>query len=255
MNFLKQDEYERFAPYYRKIGLMRNHFVEQTRFVEKIIDDFPSQTNILDAACGTGDVLNNLATTFPDMSFFGSDNSRALLSYSKQLYNYSKISFKQTSWLKLPNYYESNFFSIIFILGNSILHVKTLNELQITLKIIGNLLKKGGLFIFDVRDWQANIANNHFNQPLGSQHQTLSFKLNSTEYLYNTKLYQEQERYKLVHSLTDVTQNNKVVVTLTFLKLSINTIINCLNKEKFHVLSSKSPDDDYSYFHFVAEKL
>ena len=55
------------------VGKKRGHFSCQVKFLEKIIRQYSINQNVLDASCATGDVLNEVADTFEEINFFGTD--------------------------------------------------------------------------------------------------------------------------------------------------------------------------------------
>ena len=143
-------DYERMAPFARAILAERGHFEKQAQLVRRIAERFhvPYDARILDAACGTGDVLialNELG--FKNLT--GLYGSREMLEQRQP--NTPPVS--QCKWADLHQYFSGHGqFDFVYMLGHALPHAE-FAEIEEVLKTIQDGLKKGGIFAFDMRAW------------------------------------------------------------------------------------------------------
>ena len=147
------DQYTRMSHFYRGILKHRKHFENQSEVVDAIIQETFKSNNlsILDAACGTGDVVEILYNSgYKNIS--ATDGSEEMIKFfSKDLIK--KIQVQVCPWINLDDYFlKNNPFDLIYILGHSLPHA-CIDEIPRIFSYIYKGLKPNGIFLFDVRTW------------------------------------------------------------------------------------------------------
>lgn len=164
-------------------------------FLNSYIINQPS--NILDIACGTGEYSIEFAQK--GHKVFALDNNSNMIdkARSKALLYSLLITFDVIDMMSL-NIYNLQFFDLIFVIGNSISHLNSIDEVKIFIKNVNSLLKDNAYFVVHSINYDnPNILSPKF------------FPLIQRGNIEFIRYYSEQ--------------NN-------FLKLNFNTIINVYNE-------------------------
>jgi SAM-dependent methyltransferase len=132
----------------------RGHFSRQEFLLKYLLRQYNifKSKRILDAACGTGDALIALNKN-GFMNLSGIDSSLSMLTqFISKLSN--GINVASMDWENIRKYFKNNGnFDLIFMLGHSLPHM----EKQKLNRLLGDILSglnKGGIFVFDIRNWQ-----------------------------------------------------------------------------------------------------
>lgn len=120
-------------------------------FLNSYIINQPS--NILDIACGTGNYSLSLAEKGHNV--YGIDNNPKMIeqAISKALFSSIIITFDVFDMMQL-NLYNIQIFDLIFCIGNSIAHIKSIEQLNNFFTNVYNKLKSGGTFILHTINYQ-----------------------------------------------------------------------------------------------------
>lgn len=242
-------QYSKFAPYYREIGEKRGHFVAQTIFLKDILKYHSSESHtILDASCGTGNVLLNLSEIFPNYKFFGTDGCPEFVLQANRLVGNKPINIQCAEWLNLRSVFEPNKFDLIYILGNSIGHAFSINEFSQILSIIKTLLKEGGCFMFDLRTWSYCDTDNSFNEPYIKEN---CIYLNNLK--YTTKYYFKNQRHFLVHRIYN---DDKLMnqIKLSFFAYTTQEIDDIIMSNGFNIVEKSYKPQDYPFLSYQIRK-
>ena len=168
------------SPYYRALVNEREHFQDQTAIVKELIKCINKpHPKILDAACGTGDVLALLASDYEYIT--GVDGSPDMLSIAISDPRLEGIPFSCCRWENLQSFFKrQGQFDLVFFLGNSIAHIEDENHLKEVVTIVYNGLNSGGILAFDIRDWAMDISGRLIEQgrPIDSPRILGTFKEN-----------------------------------------------------------------------------
>ncbi len=118
-------------------------YKEWAFYIDEIIKKFSSGKRVLDLACGTGNISIKLSKK--DYEVFGLDLSIEMLKVAKgkKLTNLVNASFD-----KLP--FKNESFDVIFCAFDSLNNVESLEDLEQIFREAYRVLKKGGLFTFDL---------------------------------------------------------------------------------------------------------
>lgn len=147
------NQYSTISCFYRELIRKTGHLDKQKNLVKNLFLKYkvPKNAHILDAACGTGDIIHWLNQEgYTNVE--GNDASANMLKRATELvqenilYNYR--------WEKLSSVsHLINKFDVILILSISILHTPK-NQMKKVFSSIIDLLKAEGILIFDFRNWE-----------------------------------------------------------------------------------------------------
>lgn len=243
-------EYSKFAPYYHYIGKARGHFQAQQRFLDDILnnEDF---SDVLDASCGTGDVLDGLSKMFPLKNFYGSDISKSLLNRAYDQPYLDEDNIKLSDWEQLSVFFPQSRMDFIYILGNSIAHSNSIDKLEKVFSEVSKLLKIDGLFVFDIRPWDKNIKEESFNEPYKNKY--IDIANDQVCFSYKTNYYYKYKRHQLQHIIKDK-EENKIIINFSFLDISEFAIIDILEKNNFYSIEIRKDFNKYPFITFLAKK-
>ena len=214
-----KDYYKQFAVFYKELAEKRNHFGLQTEVIKELFRELEIKQDykILDAACGTGAVGNDLFNSgFKNINL--SDGSLDMIKLAKKNIN-SKIPIEQCKWENLDSYFKTNQqLNTLIIFGNSISHAKFESLFQI-FKNIYQGLTKNGYFIFDMREWVNDDAGNLIqpNKPDNSIVDLGSISINGTNFSVSSEI-KYTKRTQIVSYL--IKKSNKIEHSIS-LKYSI----------------------------------
>lgn len=152
-----QDAYDKLSKYYRPLAVQRKHFDDQIKLLQALFhrNGKTTQTRILDAACGTGDVLAGL---YRDgyHALAGVDGSAAMVAQAQILPEMAYVPVEACDWQDLGRYFKENgTFDFVFVLGHALPHASK-TEIPGIIKEVFEGLSPGGVFTFDLRMWARN---------------------------------------------------------------------------------------------------
>ena len=158
------EAYKLMAPYYRPLVKDRRHFQGQVSIVKELVKSINNHfPKILDAACGTGDVLALLAPDYKHIA--GADGSPEMLSVAISDPGLEGIPLSYCKWENLPSFFmRSGQFDLVFILGNSIAHTKDRACFEDIVSAIHDGLTVGGIMAFDIRDWRLDKESGNYTE-------------------------------------------------------------------------------------------
>jgi ubiquinone/menaquinone biosynthesis C-methylase UbiE len=127
--------------------------------LEPTLNKLPKGALVLDCSCGTGNHAIWLAEQGFDVH--ASDISDGMLEAAKEKAAKEglSINFFQCSWEELPEKSICDF-DLIVCPGNSLSHLPDLNMLDQIFPAFKKVLKPGGKFFFDIRNWEKTYAEN-----------------------------------------------------------------------------------------------
>lgn len=150
------DQYDLFARFYRDLIISSGHLENEQKTILKIISKLGIgyDSDILDAACGTGDGLRFLHNK-GYKRLTGLDFSKKMLDEAKSIL--PCISYYNASWNLMSSITDlANRFDLIMVISVSILHADSINELETALCALRDSLKKNGKLVIDNRVWEEN---------------------------------------------------------------------------------------------------
>lgn len=150
------ESYRLFAPVYRAFVQQRGHFERQAALLAGFFraNHIPSSAKILDASCGTGDVVGDLITR-GWVDCIGLDGAPDMLAQSPLHVRGRVFSCR---WEELDNFFRTHGeFDVIFMLGHALPHA-TKEALPSILNSVRRGLRADGVFLCDIRDWDRTEA-------------------------------------------------------------------------------------------------
>lgn len=244
-------EYSKFTPYYEQVGVYRGHFKKQEDFLIKIINKFNINGSVLDASCGTANVLNSLTIDYPESSFYGSDNCLEFIKQGQSKYKNIAKRINLVDWNNLRFNYKKNQFDFIFILGNSFAHIENTEQALQILEQIRFILKKNGYFLFDFRDWEENKQSGLYNLP--SKSKEIKIEVGNKEFNYKTEYDFDNKAHVLNHIITNKDEN-VVDIKLKFNDFDNSTYVSLLNKTNFNIVQLFNKIKTYPFKGILAQK-
>lgn len=244
-------EYSKLAPYYHYIGKARGHFQTQQNYLSEILKNNNDTNSVLDASCGTGDVLNGLAKMFPSIKFYGSDISNHLLNRAFNQPYLNEDNIKLSDWEQVSEIFPQNKIDFIYILGNSIAHATSIDKLEKIFSEVNKLLKADGLFIFDVRPWHKNIKEESFNEPYKEKY--INIVNDKIAFSYKTNYFYKEKRHHLQHILKDK-EKREIVINFSFLDVSKLVLLNILKGNNFYNVKLNENFYKYPFITLLAKK-
>jgi len=149
------DAYTTISRVYRLMLNTKQFFAHEADIIQTIIrQEFSGRPlRILDAACGTGDVMSLLSADAP-LNIQGLDGSQSMLSIALADPRLSGVSLSRCRWEQIGTYFKRyGRFDMIYLLGNSISHIQNVQALQALVNDCQAFLNPGGLLVFDIRNW------------------------------------------------------------------------------------------------------
>lgn len=147
--------YSVLSAYYPALIAGRDHAVHQYAAVlEPILNGLPTGSKVIDAACGNGEVLAEIAASHPDKGLIGSDGSSGMLITALADPRLRGVPVTCCRWDELDALFSrAGLVDLVFILGNAIAHVPTQKDLLGVLCTIRSGLRNDGWLVLDSRKW------------------------------------------------------------------------------------------------------
>lgn len=156
--------------------------------------ELPDKGIFLELGCGTGE-LCFFFTQFGE-EVHGIDSDKGMINLAnrkKTKLNITNIDFQLLDMLKIKEVFPKESFDIIFCMGNTIVHLKDKEQITVLIKIIKDILKPGGRFIFQIMNYEKILKENIKNLPLIENdkirfERNMEFQKESNHLLFNTTL-------------------------------------------------------------------
>lgn len=160
MNII-QNFYDSLASQYDKLFLdWQKETSQQAQILKKLFEDngFSSDAEILDCACGIGTQVIGLALSGYNVT--ASDISEEELKEAKKRAEANNVSirFEKADFRTLDDAFSKEF-DIVIAMDNALPHMLTAEDLERALESITKRLKKGGIFVASIRDYDALLAS------------------------------------------------------------------------------------------------
>lgn len=230
------NDYNRFAPYYRLFIQESGHLKDEQNTLKQIISEIniPLESRILDAACGTGDALYFLYQKgFRNLT--GVDISANMINQAKQLL--SDISYYNCSWINVEKIANKPF-DLLYVISVSILHVDSAEELNTVIKSFYNILGENGILVLDNRCWinkNGVLIEDHRRENHKRCVSTFDYK-NNKIIIYDNCKY---EKYKQIIEYTISNGLSSQTIEIKYFKITTNQIIEILTNAGFNRVLTK----------------
>ncbi len=158
---ITQTFYDNLATQYDKLFLdWQATTQEQAVILDGIFktNGFDKSASILDCACGIGTQAIGLAAIGYNVT--GSDISDGEIAEAKERAKKNNVSvrFEHADFCALSDTFSGQF-DIVIAMDNALPHMLTGNDLALAIKSIANQIKKGGIFVASIRDYDALLMN------------------------------------------------------------------------------------------------
>ena len=141
------DAYDAIFPYNEK----------QLLFVESKVGELAGQT-IMDIGCGTGSLSIAMARRSARVRGFDFDSEMLAKAEAKRPQALD-LQFRQGDMRLVSNYFTPANFDAVLCLGNTLVHLNSLDEVEKTISGIAERLKPGGRFILQIVNYDRIIAD------------------------------------------------------------------------------------------------
>lgn len=179
--------YTEFSTFYERIFPFRD---EVYQFLNSYLPANETDCLILDVGCGTGHYTGKFAEQ--GLSTYGIDLDKGMIESAKACY--PNAQFCNLNMVDINSLNKR--FDLIFCIGNVLAHLNK-NELTQFLDAVKGCLKPGGIWIFQVLNWELITQQEHYQfPPKEFPDDNLSFQreydINSTDELsFKTKLIRD----------------------------------------------------------------
>ncbi len=160
MNII-QNFYDSLASQYDKLFLdWQKETSQQAQILKKLFEDngFSCDAEIFDCACGIGTQAIGLALSGYNVT--ASDISEEELKEAKKRAEANNVSirFEKADFRTLDDAFSKEF-DIVIAMDNALPHMLTAEDLERALESITKRLKKGGIFVASIRDYDALLES------------------------------------------------------------------------------------------------
>ncbi len=146
------DFYSQISKYYNDIFPLNK---EQVSFVKSYLNSSNVKKRMLDIGCSTGDLSIELSDNFDGIVAI--DTNVEMLEIAKA--NSKNIDFLNTSMLDIDSQFPRNAFDFVLCFGNTVVHLQSINEIELFFKKVKTILVEGGKFLFQIINYD-NVLDN-----------------------------------------------------------------------------------------------
>ena len=152
-----QTFYDNLATQYDKLFLdWKATTREQAEILHKIFksNGFDNTAKILDCACGIGTQAIGIAALGYNVTASDISDGELVEAEKRAKANNVEICFKQANFCALSDTFTEKF-DIVIAMDNALPHMLTSNDLESAIKSIVNQIKKNGIFVASIRDYDS----------------------------------------------------------------------------------------------------
>lgn len=146
------DYYDYIFPF----KMMTYKFLEDS--YQKAINKTKTKGTILDIACGSGSYALNLASVANQI--VGTDLDSLMIQQAKKKNDKSNVEFKVHNMLEISELSLSGKgYDFIYCIGNSIVHLDSIEEMYTVIRGVYNMLNTGGVFVVQIINFDRILAD------------------------------------------------------------------------------------------------
>lgn len=217
--------YNDISKYYDSIFSVSKDTVE---FIKKSVGKPPK--SILDVACGTGGYSVELDKHGYNLTAVDIDSKMIEHLKLKANNGESNVEFFQSNMLDLYKRLDNNAYGAVYCIGNSLVHLENLNEIQNFFIDVYKLLKKDGVFIFQIINYDRVISKDIKSLP------TI---VNESVPLKFERFYRYEKSKDIIEFKTILSVENKVIENKIYLTpLLHDDAISMLKRAGFNEIKS-----------------
>ncbi|MFC2155793.1 class I SAM-dependent methyltransferase [Acidobacteriota bacterium] len=162
--------YESISEYYERIFPLKKGRVT---FLESLLKK--ENQKILDIGCATGELALALSSKGHRIIGIDLDENMVNSARAKAKGEGDKSQFYVKDMLNVRKEFPENSFDAVFCLGNTLVHLKNLHEIGVFIKGASSILKKDGIFIIQVVNFERVLTGQISGLPL-VQNETFAFE-------------------------------------------------------------------------------
>jgi 2-polyprenyl-3-methyl-5-hydroxy-6-metoxy-1,4-benzoquinol methylase len=199
----------------------------QKDFVLSAAGDENRNKSILDIGCGTGNLTLELSKGFKNVIGIDYDRDMIRMAKSKVAGYGNSINFRCLNMIEIKNHFRLAEFDLILSFGNTLVHLKNVNEVRCFLDKTKKILKPGGKLLLQIVNFDRVLRNNIKSLPL-IENETVKF-----ERYYS---YHRQQRFIDFKTILTVKKENRVIENsvqlVPLLKKEVEDILKNIGFEK-----------------------
>ncbi|AGX42530.1 class I SAM-dependent methyltransferase [Clostridium saccharobutylicum] len=207
--------YNELSKYYNDI------FPPNTTTLTFLLNHLKNRDSILDVACGSGEYTIQL--TQNNYNVIGVDLEKEMIKKAKDKAKrmHLNINFQVANMLSLKENFKENDFSGIFCIGNSLVHLKNIDEIYVSLKDMYNLLKHNGNLIIQIINYDRILNHDIKELP------TIKNDEAGIEFI---RQYEKENNRILFNTILKTRDNQEFKNTVSLLPLTSSNLISIIRK-------------------------
>ena len=209
--------YKSISRYYDEIFPLDD---SQKNLVDSL--NIKNDSRILDIGCATGELALYMASKSSYVKGFDLDDEMVRIADIKAKSNNKTVEFTVKNMQAISQDFPHGFFDYIFCLGNTLVHLPSLSDIQNFFTQIADILASGGLFIFQIINYDRILLQNLHGLS------TIETDRISFERRYE---YTDTSAMKFNTSLILKKDGSIIDNSITLYPLRLNDIRNVLEKE------------------------
>lgn len=210
--------YNELSKYYNDI------FPTNTTTLTFLLNHLKNIDSILDVACGSGEYTIKL--TQNNYNVIGIDLEKEMIKKAKDKAKrmHLNINFQVVNMLSLKENFKENYFSGIFCIGNSLVHLKNIDEIYASLKDMYDLLKHNGNLIIQIINYDRILNHDIKELP------TIKNNAAGIEFI---RQYEKENNKILFNTILKNSDNQEFKNTVSLLPLTSSDLVSIINKCRF----------------------
>ncbi|MCT4614374.1 MAG: class I SAM-dependent methyltransferase [Marinifilaceae bacterium] len=229
--------YDDISEYYREIFPVADSLKNFFKSLAKPNYD----KTLLDVGCGTGDFIFNISDYYS--SLVGVDIDKSMLSIAKKRQK-TNSSFVNSSMLNLERNFNNQTFDIISCIGNTLVHLNNIDEINSTFKQMAGLMSNNSCLIIQIINYD-RIVDNKINFLPTIETQNLIFKREyelvdeSRSVIFNTLLKEKSGKFQKSNSIKLLTLRlNELKALAEYNGLGVESVYSGFDKANFDIGNS-----------------
>ena len=222
--------YEKISEYYERIFPLKKGRVT---FLESLLKK--ENREILDIGCATGELALALSSKGHRVTGIDLNENMVNAARSKAKSAGAKSQFYVKDMLYVGKEFSENTFDAVFCLGNTLVHLKNLHEIGDLMKGVFSILKRDGIFLLQVVNFERVLSRQIDGLPL-LQNETFAFERkyqydkNQHYVIFKTRLFLKKSGESL--------KSNQLLYPLTFGELK--TVLSAAGFSRFRFFENEN---------------
>jgi len=203
--------YHTIAEYYDEIFPLKEI---RKKFICSLLPD--KSLSILDIGCATGELAMALSEMGHQVTGIDLDSSMIQRAREKIKQKKLKVKFLQKDMLNIAEDFPQHSFDSVICLGNTLVHLRDLKEIDVFLKGVKKLLRNEGLFFLQIVNYHRFLSEKIKDLPL----------IEVTNYTFQRKYQFDVDEHRILFHTRLIPKNKGAMVNnshylypLTFLQL------------------------------------